>query len=63
MSQRHFQRIFKALTNDDMTPSDYRRIGRRALFLKKVEIDEVYIRHIQSKVSLEPTIQVYPKRF
>lgn len=111
ISQWHFQRIFKALTNEtlkayirarrltnsldvllstdlrivdiamsagydnqesytrafrqsfDMTPSAYRRIGRRDLFLKKIEINEEYIRHIQSKVSLEPTIQIYPERF
>jgi len=110
ISQWHFQRIFKALTNEtlksyirarrlansldallstdlrildiamsagyenqesytrafrqsfDMTPGAYRRIGRRALFLKKVEIGEQYIRHIQSNVTLEPEIYVKPER-
>lgn len=110
ISQWHFQRIFKALTNEtlksyirarrlanslelllatdlrildiamtagyenqesytrafrqsfDMTPGDYRRVGRRALFLKKVEIDESYIAHIQSGITLEPVICVHPAR-
>ena len=110
ISQWHFQRIFKALTNEtlkgyirarrlaksldlllgtnlrildiamsagyknqesytrafrqsfDMTPRDYRRIGKRALFLEKVEISEDYIRHIHSNVALEPTIEVQPER-
>jgi len=110
ISQWHFQRIFKALTNEtlkayirarrlansldvllntdlriadialnagyenqesytrafrqafDMTPSAYRSIGRRALFMKKIEIDEEYIRHIHSKISLEPTIRFHPER-
>ncbi len=110
ISRRHFQRIFKALTNEtlksyirarrlanslhlllntdlriidiavsagyenqesytrafrksfDMTPSAYRRIGRRAMFLKKVEIDEDYIRHLQTNVTLEPTINIQPER-
>jgi len=110
VSQWHFQRIFKALTNEtlqayvrsrrlsnsldmllksdlrivdialsagyenqesytrafrqsfDITPSAYRRIGRRAAFLKKIEIDKDYIRHIQSNVNLEPIIKKYPER-
>ena len=110
VSQWHFQRIFKALTNEtlqsyirarrlahsldyllttelrildiainagyenqesytrafrqsfNMTPSSYRRIGRRALFLKKVEIDKSYIEHLQSGITLEPTIDIHPER-
>lgn len=59
-NQESYTRAFRQ--SFDMTPSDYRRIGRNALFLKKVEIDEDYIRHIQSNISLEPTILVHPKR-
>ena len=110
ISRWHFQRIFKALTNEtlktyirarrlansldlllqtelrildiaisagyenqesytrafrksfDMTPSAYRRMKKNTMFLKKVEIDEDYIRHIQGSLTLEPTIVVKPKR-
>jgi len=43
-----------------MTPSAYRKIAKRAMFLKKVQIDEEYIRHIQSGISLEPVLQFRP---
>jgi len=110
ISRWHFQRIFKALTNEtlktyirarrlansldlllhtelrildiaisagyenqesytrafrksfDMTPSAYRRMKKNTMFLKKVEIDEDYIRHIQGSLTLEPTIVVKPER-
>lgn len=110
MSQWHFQRIFKALTNETlmtyirarrlansldmllntdlrvvdismsagyenqesftrafrksfgMTPIEYRKIGDRALFLKKVELDADYIRHINTNLSLEPTVVLKPRR-
>lgn len=58
--QESYTRAFRQ--SFDMTPGGYRRIGRRALFLKKVEIDNAYIEHLKSGVSLEPVIRVYPER-
>ncbi len=108
MSQWHFQRIFKALTNEtlksyirsrrmaraldrllttddriidiaiaagfesqqsftrafgatfDITPSAYRQLGDKSLFLKKVQFDETYLHHVSHNVSPEPEIYRQP---
>ena len=110
ISRWHFQRIFKALTNEtlqeyirsrrlansldllfntnlrildialiagyenqesytrafrksfDITPSAYRQMKKHSMFLKKLEIDEDYIRHIQTNVTLEPSIKEQSER-
>lgn len=110
LSQWHFQRIFKAITNETlksyirarrlarslelllktdlriidialsagyenqesytrafrksfgMTPGNYRKIGDGALFLKKIQITDDYLQHIQANVSLEPEISHQPAR-
>lgn len=59
-NQESYTRAFRH--SFDITPSAYRRMGRHTLFLKKVEIDENYIRHIQASVTLEPAIRVQPER-
>ncbi|MDR7378877.1 AraC family transcriptional regulator [Rhodoferax ferrireducens] len=104
LSQWHFQRIFKALTNETLktyirsrrfakaldqllhsqlpildialasgfetqasftrafktcfhiTPNHYRRFGHRTQFVKKLHIDENYMRHLHSNVSLAPEV-------
>lgn len=106
LSQWHFQRIFKALTNETiktyirsrrlavsldklvstqerildiavaagyesheafsrafklrfgMTPNEYRKLGDKSLFLRKVRIDQDYLLHIHQNVSLQPTFVV-----
>lgn len=108
MSQWHFQRIFKALTNETLktyirsrrfsraleqltntrlpvldialtagyetqesftrafrdcfrlTPSQYRKMGNRSLFVRKVRLDESYLTHLRRNVSLAPDIQQQP---
>lgn len=105
MSQWHFQRIFKALTNETLktyirsrrfanaleqltntrlsvldialtagyetqesftrafrdcfriTPSQYRKMGNRSLFVRKIRFDGSYLAHINHNISLEPDIQ------
>ena len=59
-NQESYTRAFKKSFN--LTPSSYRRMKKRSMFLKKMEIDEHYIRHINAKVSLEPSIRVEPKK-
>jgi len=53
-SQESFTRAFKKAYG--MTPNVYRKIGEKSLFLKKVQIDIEYIRHINSNLSLQPEI-------
>lgn len=108
MSQWHFQRIFKALTNETLktyirsrrfaraleqltntrlsmldialaagyetqesftrafrdcfrlTPSQYRKMGNRSLFVRKIRIDTSYIAHLHQNVSLAPDIHEQP---
>lgn len=108
MSQWHFQRIFKALTNETLktyirsrrfsraleqltntrlsvldialaagyetqesftrafrdcfrlTPSQYRKMGNRSLFVRKIRFDQSYLAHIHHNISLEPDIQQQP---
>ena len=53
-SQESFTRAFKQAFN--MTPNEYRKLGKNKLFLKKVRIDAEYIQHINQNISLEPEI-------
>jgi AraC family transcriptional regulator len=39
-----------------MTPNEYRRLGEKSLFLKKIEFDTEYLRHINQNISLVPEI-------
>lgn len=59
-NQESYTRAFKK--SFDITPSEYRRLNKQAMFLKKIEIDKDYIRHIQANLSLEPTIVHQKKR-
>jgi len=61
-SQESFTRAFKAAFN--MTPNEYRKLGDRNLFLKKLEFDSEYLKHINQKISLNPEIYIQrPMRF
>ncbi|MEM8610198.1 MAG: GyrI-like domain-containing protein [Myxococcota bacterium] len=57
-SQEAFTRAFKKAFG--MTPNEYRRLGDKSLFLRKVQFDEGYIRHINENVSLEPLVYEQP---
>jgi AraC-like DNA-binding protein/predicted transcriptional regulator YdeE len=51
-SQAAFTRAFKAAF--ELTPARYRALGKRTEFVRKLRIDDAYLSHIHSKVSLEP---------
>lgn len=53
-SQESFTRAFKQTF--DMTPNAYRQLGNKGLFLKKVQFDTEYLKHINQNVTLEPEI-------
>ena len=53
-SQESFTRAFKA--NFNITPHEYRKIGKKSLFLKKIEFNSEYIQHINQNISLSPEI-------
>jgi AraC family transcriptional regulator len=53
-SQESFTRAFKASFN--ITPNEYRKLGDKSLFLKKLEFDSEYLKHINQNISLEPEI-------
>ena len=53
-SQESFSRVFKQTFN--MTPNEYRKLGNRSLFLKKVQFSTEYLQHIHQNISLEPEI-------
>jgi AraC-like DNA-binding protein/predicted transcriptional regulator YdeE len=57
-TQESFTRAFKLCFK--LTPGQYRAFGSRSLFVKKVELDADYLRHIQRNVSLVP--EVYEQR-
>lgn len=57
-TQESFTRAFKLCFG--LTPGQYRVFGGRSLFVKKVEIDAEYLRHIHRNVSLVP--EVYEQR-
>lgn len=58
-SQESFTRAFKQTF--DVTPSEYRRMGDKSMFLRKVQIDEQYLRRLRQGVSLTPTLTARPK--
>lgn len=53
-SQESFTRAFKSAYS--LTPNEYRKIGNKSLFLKKIEFDSNYLQHINQHVSLQPEI-------
>jgi AraC family transcriptional regulator len=53
-SQESFTRAFKNAF--DMTPNAYRNLANKNLYLKKVQFDSEYLKHINQNVSLEPEI-------
>jgi AraC family transcriptional regulator len=53
-SQESFTRAFKKAF--DMTPNEYRKLGEKSLFLKKVQFDSEYLQHINRNISLEPEL-------
>lgn len=57
-TQESFTRAFKSCFS--LTPGQYRAFGSRSQFVKKVELDADYLRHIHRNVSLEP--EVYEQR-
>jgi len=57
-TQESFTRAFKSCFR--ITPGQYRAFGSRSLFVKKVELDADYLRHIHRNVSLVP--EVYEQR-
>lgn len=57
-TQESFTRAFKSCFS--LTPGQYRAFGSRSLFVKKVELDADYLRHIHRNVSLVP--DVYEQR-
>lgn len=58
-SQEAFARAFKQTFG--LTPQEYRRIGRKNLFLKKLQIDAEYLRHLRHNVSIEPEFYEQPR--
>jgi len=58
-SQESFTRAFKTAFN--LTPNEYRKIGGNQLFLKKIEINSDYLRHINNNISLTPNIYTQEK--
>ena len=58
-SQESFTRAFKK--SFGLTPNEYRKLGDRSLFLKKVEFDSEYLQHINQNLSLVPEIYIQKK--
>nr|WP_232541702.1 GyrI-like domain-containing protein [Nocardia bovistercoris] len=53
-SQESFTRAFRKAF--DMTPYQFRKLGRRNLFLRKVQFDAEYLGHITTNLSMKPEI-------
>ncbi len=58
-SQESFTRAFKKTFH--VTPNEARKIGNKKLFLKKIEFNIEYLRHINQNVSLSPEIYIQKK--
>ncbi len=58
-SQASFTRAFKKAYG--LTPNEYRKLGDKSLFLKKVQFDSEYLEHINQNVSLTPEIYTQKK--
>jgi len=58
-SQESFTRAFKKTF--DMTPNQARKIGDKNLFLKKIEFNTEYLKHINQNISLKPEIYTQKK--
>lgn len=58
-SQAAFTRAFKHAF--DMTPGAYRALGKRTQFVRKLRIDDEYLRHLRGGVSLAPTLVKRPR--
>lgn len=58
-SQAAFTRAFRRAF--DMTPGAYRVVGSRTQFVRKLRIDEDYLRHLRGGVSKVPTIVKRPR--
>lgn len=59
-SQEAFTRAFKKAF--DVSPASYRKSHQQIPFLRKVRIDEEYLRHLHGGVSLEPRMHVQAAR-
>ncbi len=59
-SQQSFSRAFKKAF--DMTPNEARKLTNKSIFLKKVEFNQDYLKHINKNISLEPKIITQKKR-
>ncbi|CAN7292598.1 AraC family transcriptional regulator [Acidovorax sp. LjRoot117] len=57
-TQESFTRAFKDCFR--LTPSQYRRMGNRSLFVRKIRLDEGYLAHLRHNVSLAPQIEARP---
>lgn len=57
-SQESFTRAFKKAFG--MTPNEYRKLGAKSQFLRKVQFDEDYLRHLHQNISLVPEIAAQP---
>ena len=53
-NQESFTRAFKA--SFQIPPSEYRKLGDKSLFLRKLEFNTQYLRHINQNLSLKPAI-------
>ena len=58
-SQEAFSRAFKKAFS--MTPTQYRKIGRRNLFPRKVQFNREYLKHIHRNVSQTPRMTKRPR--
>ncbi|MBV1861447.1 MAG: AraC family transcriptional regulator [Nannocystaceae bacterium] len=58
-SQEAFSRAFKR--SFSMTPTQYRELGRKNLFPRKVQFDREYLKHIHRNISQAPTVIRRPR--